>query len=274
VPDDLIVTVAGVGAETTRAHNPALPHTPDEIAEDARRCADAGAAIYHLHCRSDDGEPTQDPQRFRDCVAAIRGRCDIVVQVSTGGAVWMGADERLGSLEARPEMASLTCGTTNFGQAVFSNPAPLMLDFARRMTALRVKPELEIFDLGHLDNAAWLCAKAPLPGPQHYDLVLGVPGALAGLPRNLCALTQRLPAGSTWTATGVGRSHLPVALTALAEGGGVRCGLEDQVEYLPGRLARGNAELVERIVRLGGELGRPAASPARAREILGLTEER
>jgi 3-keto-5-aminohexanoate cleavage enzyme len=274
VSDDLIITVAPCGAETMRSHNPAVPYTPDEIAAEARRAFDAGARMVHVHARWDDGTPTQDAGRFRATVDAIRAAVpDMIVQVSTGGAVGMTPAERLGSLESQPDMASLTCGTVNFGQGVFENPAPLMLEFARAQLAAGVRPELEIFDLGHLDNARWLIGKAPLDGPQHYDLVLGVPGGAAGAPRNVIALADRLPQdGSTWTATGIGRSFLPVVTTALAAGGHVRCGFEDQVEADPGRPASSNADLVERVVAIARLLDREPASPARARELLRLPQ--
>jgi 3-keto-5-aminohexanoate cleavage enzyme len=273
--DDLVITVAPCGAETTRRHNPAVPYTPQEIAAEARRSFEAGARMIHVHARWDDGTPTQDAGRFRETVAAIRAQApELIVQVSTGGAIGMTAQERLGSLAAEPEMATLTCGTVNFGQGVFENPAPLMLEFARAQVAAGVRPELEIFDFGHLDNAAWLAAKAPLPGPLHHDLVLGVPGGAGGTPRNVVALADRLPAGSTWSATGIGRSHLPVITTALACGGHVRLGFEDQVELAPGELAPSNASLVERAVRIAELMGRRVATPARAREILGLAGNR
>jgi 3-keto-5-aminohexanoate cleavage enzyme len=271
VSDDLIITVAPCGAETMRSHNPAVPYTPAEIAAEVRRSFEAGARMVHVHSRTDDGTPTQDAGRYRETVAAIRAAApEIVVQVSTGGAVGMSAEERLGSLAAEPEMASLTCGTVNFGAGVFENPAPLMLRFARALTKAGIRPELEIFDLGHLDNARWLCGRAPLAGPQHHDLVLGVPGGAAGTPENVVLLAGRLPAGATWSATGIGRSHLPVITTAIACGGHVRLGFEDQVELAPGELAPSNAALVERAVRIGELLGRPVATPARAREILAL----
>ncbi|HUZ85106.1 MAG TPA: 3-keto-5-aminohexanoate cleavage protein [Gaiellales bacterium] len=268
---ELVITVAPCGAETTRAHNPAVPFTPGEIAAEARRSFEAGARMIHVHARWDDGTPTQDPGRYRATVEAIRDAApELIVQVSTGGAIGMTAEERLGSLAARPEMATLTCGTVNFGSGVFENPAPLMLDFARTLVGAGVRPELEIFDFGHLDNARWLAGRAPLQGPLHHDLVLGVPGGAAGTALNVVALADRLPAGSTWTATGIGRSHLEVIGTAIACGGHVRLGFEDQVELSPGVLAPSNAALVERAVRLGELLGRPVATPARARELLGL----
>jgi 3-keto-5-aminohexanoate cleavage enzyme len=272
VSDELVITVAPCGAETMRSHNPAVPYTPDEIATEARRAFDAGARMVHVHARLDDGTPTQDAGRYRETVGAIREAApEMIVQVSTGGAVGMTPAERLGSLESQPDMASLTCGTVNFGRGVFENPAPLMLEFARAQLAARVRPELEIFDLGHLDNARWLIGKAPLEGPQHYDLVLGVPGGAAGTPRNVVALADRLPQdGSTWSATGIGGSFLPVITTALAAGGHVRCGFEDQIEADPGRLATSNAELVERVVAIARLLGREPASPAGARRLLRL----
>jgi 3-keto-5-aminohexanoate cleavage enzyme len=272
VSDELIITVAPCGAETMRSHNPAVPYTPDEIAAEARRAFDAGARMVHVHARLDDGTPTQDAGRYRETVGAIREAApEMIVQVSTGGAVGMTPAERLGSLESQPDMASLTCGTVNFGRGVFENPAPLMLEFARAQLAARVRPELEIFDLGHLDNARWLIGKVPLDGPQHYDLVLGVPGGAAGTPRNVVAFADRLPQdGSTWSATGIGGSFLPVITTALAAGGHVRCGFEDQIEADAGRLATSNAELVERVVAIARLLGREPASPARARRLLRL----
>ena len=244
---DLVITVAPCGAETTREQAPGVPYTPDEIADEARLAFDAGARMVHVHARWDDGTPTQDADRYIATVAAIRRRApDMIVQVSTGGAIGMTAEERLGSLAAEPEMAS------------------------RAQLAAGVRPELEIFDAGHLDNARWLAAKAPLEGPQHHDLVLGVPGGIAGTAQNVVMLSDRLPTGSTWSATGIGRSFLPVVTAALACGGHVRCGFEDQVEVEPGVPAASNADLVARVAAIAKLLGRSPATPARARELLGL----
>jgi 3-keto-5-aminohexanoate cleavage enzyme len=271
VTEPLLITVALCGAETTRDHNPAVPFTPAEIAAEARRSFDAGARMAHVHARWDDGTPTQDADRYVATVEAIRAAApELIVQVSTGGAVGMTPAERLGSLAARPEMATLTCGTVNFGKGVFENPAGLMLQFARAQLAAGIKPELEIFDLGHLDNARWLAAKAPLTGTQHYDLVLGVPGGAAGTPQNVVTLAERLPPGSTWSATGIGPSSVPVIMTAIAAGGHVRVGFEDQVELAAGVLAGSNAELVERAARIGELAGRRVPTPAQARALLGL----
>jgi 3-keto-5-aminohexanoate cleavage enzyme len=272
VTADLVITVALCGAETTREQAPGVPYTPDEIAAEARRAFDAGARMVHVHARWDDGTPTQDAGRYVDTVRAIREQApEMIVQVSTGGAIGMTADERLGSLAAEPDMATLTCGTVNFARGVFENSAPLMLEFARAELAAGVRPELEIFDAGHLDNAVWLAAKAPLEGPQHYDLVLGVPGGIAGTAQNVVMLSDRLPRGSTWSATGIGRSFLSVTTATLACGGHVRCGFEDQVEVEPGMPAGSNADLVDRVVAIAALVGREPAAPARALELLGLT---
>ena len=249
-----------------------MPYTPDEIADEARRAFDAGARMVHVHARWDDGTPTQDADRYRETVAAIREAApDMIVQVSTGGAIGMTAEERLGSLAAAPEMASLTCGTVNFGRGVFENPAPLMLEFARAQLAAGVRPELEVFDAGHLDNAALAGGEGAARGRPAPRPGAGVPGGIAGTAQNVVLLSDRLPAGSTWSATGIGRSFLPVTTAAIACGGHVRCGFEDQVEVEPGVPAGSNADLVARVAAIAELLGRSPPTPARARELLGLT---
>jgi len=270
--DKLIITVAGVGAETTRAAQPNLPISAQEIGEDAARCREAGAGIYHLHVRRPDGSPTQDKDVFAAALAEIRARTDIIVQTSTGGAMGMTADERLQPLDLDPEMASLTTGTANFGDEVFFNDAALMREFYTRMQAKGVRPEFEIFEGGQVDNALRLVKQFGPAGPlMHWDFVLGVPGSMSGEPRNLAFLVDRIPAeASTWTATGIGRWHMPVTMTALALGGNVRLGLEDNIFYHKGVLADGNAQLVARVARLAAEWGRECATPDEARRILKL----
>jgi 3-keto-5-aminohexanoate cleavage enzyme len=269
--EKLIITVAGVGAETTREAQPALPVTAAEIGADAARCAEAGAAIYHLHVRAADGSPTQSEEMFAAAIGEIRARSDIIIQTSTGGAMGMSADERLQPLALNPEMASLTTGSSNFGDDVFLNDTALMNEFYRRMQERGVRPEFEIFEAGQIDNALRLVRRFGPAGPlMHWDFVLGVPGSMSGEPRNLTFLADRLPEGSTWTCTGIGRWHMPVAMTALALGGNVRLGFEDNVFYHRGVLARENAELVRRVVRLAAEWDRPAATPDEARRLLKL----
>jgi 3-keto-5-aminohexanoate cleavage enzyme len=269
--EKLIITVAGVGAETTKQAQPALPVTAVEIGVDAARCAEAGAAMYHLHVRDAAGSPTQAKEVFAAAIDEIKKRSDIIIQTSTGGAMGMTADERLQPLELGPQMASLTTGTANFGDDVFFNDTALMTEFYTRMQAQGVRPEFEIFEAGQIDNALKLVKKYGPAGPlMHWDLVLGVPGSMSGEPRNLIFLVDQLPAGSTWTCTGIGRWHMPVAMTALALGGNVRLGFEDNIFYRRGVLAESNAALVARIARIAGEWDRQTATPDEARQILKL----
>ena len=270
--DKLIITVAGVGAETTKEAQPALPVTAAEIGADAARCAEAGASMYHLHVRDAAGSPTQAQAVFAAAIAAIRERTDIIIQTSTGGAMGMSADERLQPLELDPEMASLTTGTANFGDDVFFNDTALMTEFYTRMQKKGVRPEFEIFEAGQMDNALKLVRKLGPAGPlMHWDFVLGVPGTMMGEPRNLVFLVDSIPAeGSTWTCTGIGRWHMPVTMAALALGGNVRLGFEDNIFYQKGVLAESNAQLVQRVVRLAREFDREPATPDEARQILQL----
>jgi len=269
---DLIITVAGVGAETTREAQPSLPITAEEIGVDAARCREAGAAMYHLHVRRPDGTPTQDREVFAAAIAEIRKRTDIIIQTSTGGAMGMTADERLQPLELDPEMASLTTGTANFGDEVFFNDTALMKEFYQRMQARGVRPEFEIFEHGQIDNALRLVKEFGPAGPlMHWDFVLGVPGSMNGEPRNLMFLVDSIPKeGSTWTCTGIGRWHMPAAMTALALGGNVRLGFEDNIFLHRRVLAESSAQLVERVVRVAGEWKREPATPDEARQILQL----
>lgn len=268
--EPVIITSALVGAEVSKAQNPHLPVTVEEIIADAVRVRQAGAAMVHLHVRDEQGRPTQDREIFARVIEGIRRETDLIIQVSTGGAVGMTAAERLQPLDCQPDLATLTCGSVNFGDEIFANPWPLIKEFARSLQARAIKPELEIFDAGMLENVRRLLREGLLQPPLHVDFVLGVPGGLAGTVRNLSYLVDSLPVGSTWSVAGIGRSQLPLAMAALAMGGHVRVGLEDNIYYRRGELAD-NRRLVERIVRLAGELERPVATPAEARKILGLT---
>ncbi|HEY9084352.1 MAG TPA: 3-keto-5-aminohexanoate cleavage protein [Candidatus Tyrphobacter sp.] len=267
--DPLIVTCAPVGAEVMPHQTPYLPVTPHALGETAAAIRAAGASIVHVHCRNDDGSNTHAVERFREAYAAIRARSDLIVQFSTGGAIGMSAQERAAVLELCPEMASLTCGTVNFGEGVFENSFPLMRMLLQRMHEFGVRPELEIFDKGHLSNARRLEREGLLAFPQHVEFVLGVPGGLEATVQNLCDLVDDLPAGCTWSVAGIGRAQLPMATAAIAMGGHVRVGLEDNLYYSKGRLAR-NEELVERVARIAREVGREVAQPDEARAMLGL----
>jgi 3-keto-5-aminohexanoate cleavage enzyme len=267
--DPLIITVAPVGAEVTPDQTPYLPITPEQLGATARAIRAAGAAIVHVHCRNDDGTNTHDVERFRAAQAAIRAAGDLIVQFSTGGAIGMTPEERAAPLVLRPEMATLTCGTVNFGDDVFENSFPIMRGIAARMDAYGVTPELEVFDLGHVANAKRLAAEGVIRLPAHVDFVLGVPGALEASVENLVDCVRALPAGCTWSVAGTGRMQLPLAVVAITMGGHVRVGLEDNLYYSKGRLAR-NEELVARVARIAEELGRPVSTPDQARAILGL----
>ena len=265
-----LITVAPTGAETVKADHPVLPVTPSEIGATARDCQVAGAAMIHLHARDANARPTLDLGILGELVAAVREAGDLIVQLSTGGAVTDPFEDRLRVLELAPESCSLTLGTVNFGDDVFHNPWWFIVELYRRTQAMGVLPEFEIFDLGHVATLQRLldAEGAPASGHVHCDLVCGVPGGMSGDPETVLAVAQRLPRGATWSATGVGRTTLPVLLTALAAGGHLRVGLEDTLSYLGGRPARDNAELVERAATLAGLAARPAMTPAEARTVL------
>lgn len=273
--EKLIITVAVCGAEVTRKDTPYIPITPEEIAQQTYEAYLAGASIVHLHVRDENGNPTQDPEIFKRTVRLIREKCPgIIVQVSTGGAVWMTPEERLQSLEADPDMATLTTGTVNFGNDVFYNSMPMIEKFASVMKERGIMPEFECFDLGHINNAMVLVKKGLVQGHLHFDFVMGVPGGIAANARNLVAMVDSLPPGATWSVAGIGRREFPMAAMAIVMGGHVRVGLEDNIYIEKGVLAKSNAELVEKVVRLARELGRPIATAKEAREILQLGERK
>ncbi|HEY3367443.1 MAG TPA: 3-keto-5-aminohexanoate cleavage protein [Symbiobacteriaceae bacterium] len=269
--EKLVITVALDGAEVTKAQNPHLPITPAEIAADAVACRNAGAAMVHVHGRLPDGTPTQSRGVYAEILREISSRTDIIVQTSTGGAVGMSAEERLQPVFLKPEMASLSAGTVNFGRGVFWNSPDLIEQFAKTMVEHGVVPEIECFDLGHIDNALALVKQSILALPLHFDFVMGVPGGIAPTIRNLLHMAESLPPGCTWSVAGIGRAQLPLANAAILLGGHVRVGFEDNLYYTKGVLAT-NAMLVERVVRLARELGRELATPAEARRILRLPE--
>ena len=272
--EKLIITAAICGAEVTKEQNPNVPYTVEEIVREAKSAVDAGAAIVHLHVREDDGTPTQSHVRFQECTEAILKACPNVILIpSTGGAVGMTPDERLDSTNTTPipEMATLDCGTCNFGDEIFDNTMPTMRAFGKRMIEKGIKPEYECFEMGHLDTILTMARKGEVPGaPMQFNFVLGVPGCTPATVDNLCWLGKNIPAGSTWTATGIGRYAFQLAAPAIVMGGNVRVGFEDNLYLSKGVLAQSNGELVAKVVRLANELGRPIATSDEAREILGL----
>ncbi|NLO90784.1 MAG: 3-keto-5-aminohexanoate cleavage protein [Elusimicrobia bacterium] len=268
----VIITCAITGAETTREHNPALPMTPEEIASAAADARRAGAAVLHLHVRDEKGAPTQSLDVFKKTIGLIRKKTDIVVEVTTGGAVGMTPEERLQPVTLEPEMASLDCGTVNFGDEYIVNTLPTMREFASAMKKHRVRPTLECFDLSHIYASHVLIKEGLIAPPFHYGLVLNVPGGVRYEPEVLDFFVRKLPQGSFWTAMGIGRASLPVVYNTLAMGGCIRVGFEDNVYYSKGVLAKSNAELVERAARLGREAGLTPASPSDVRKLLQLRE--
>ena len=266
-----VITAAIVGAEVTRSQTPHLPYTAEEIAAEAARCVDAGAAIIHLHVRAKDGAPSQDRALFEAAIQAIRGCCDAVIQVTTGGAVGMGLEERLNGLFCGPEMGTLSCGSINFGEGVFVNTLPDMRVIARTMAAERVAAELELYELGHLDTARRLVSEGLLRPPLWVQLVLGVPGALAARDRILRFFVSELDADTHWGVAAMGRHQLPMARLALELGGHVRVGLEDNIYLRRGVLAEGSAPLVEQAALLARGCGREPASPSWVRARIATT---
>ncbi|WP_223645918.1 3-keto-5-aminohexanoate cleavage protein [Corallococcus sp. EGB] len=270
----MVLTAAMVGAETTREQTPYLPITAEEIAEDAVKCREAGAAMVHLHVRTAEGKPSQDAELFRAAIRAIRKRTDVLIQVSTGGAVGMGVDERCGGLTLtgadKPDMATLTTGTVNFGEEVFWNPRPLVRDIAKRIKSIGLRPELECFDVGMIDEARYLAKEGLVELPAHFDFVLGVPGTLQARPEVLDLMIASLPEGSTWTVAGVGRQQLPFVDEAAQRGGNARVGLEDNIYVSKGVLAKGNFELVAEAAKRARAAGRELATPEQARQLLRL----
>jgi 3-keto-5-aminohexanoate cleavage enzyme len=276
--DKLIITAAICGAEVTKEQNPAVPYTVEEIVREAKSAVDAGAAIVHLHVRYDDGTPTQSRDRFQECEEAILKECPNVILIpSTGGAVGMTPDERLQSTDTTPlpEMATLDCGTCNFGDEIFDNTMPTMRAFGKRMMERGIKPEYECFEMGHLDTIINMARKGQAPGaPMQFNFVLGVPGCTPATVDNLCWLVKNIPAGSTWTATGIGRYAFQLAAPAIVMGGNVRVGFEDNLYLERGVLAKSNGELVDKVVRMAKLLGREVANSDEAREILSLKPRR
>src|SRR5215470_2352409 len=268
-----LITVAPTGAEVSKADVPQLPTTLEELVAQAKDCQEAGAGLVHVHIRDAEHRPTLDLGRLRETVAALRAETALVVQLSTGGSVHDPLDVRLAVLDAAPESCSLTCGTVNFGDEVFVNPWPFMVELFEKARDAQVVPEFELFDLGHVAALRRLLDTCGLPwgGKVHVDFVMGVPGGMPGTTAALVAGVQALPPEVTsWSATGIGRTHLPVMAAALSLGGHLRVGMEDNVFYSRGRVVSSNAELVQRAARLATELQRPPMTPADVRDLLGL----
>ena len=269
----LLITVAPTGAETAKADCPQLPTTLDELVATAVACEAAGAAMIHVHIRDDEHRPTLDLTRLTDTVQALRESTDLIVQLSTGGSVHDPLEDRLKVLDAEPDSCSLTMGTTNFGNDVFLNPWPFVCDLYQLSQERKVVPEFELFDLGHVAALHRLLGKYGLPygGKVHVDLVMGVPGGMPGTADALVAAVAALPDQTTsWSATGIGRSTLAVALASLSKGGHLRVGMEDVLTLARGVPVEHNEQLVSRAVALGKLVQREPMTTAEARSLLGV----
>ncbi len=266
----LIITCALVGAELTREQTPYLPLSPAELADSACGAFEAGARMVHLHVRDGNGQPTCNEEVFAEVIRRIRSRCNPIIQVSTGGAIGDSDVDRFRPLQSGPDMGSLTTGSVNFGNDVFLNPRPFVESLAKEMKSKGIKPEIEVFDAAMLETGIALKDKGLIDAPLHFDLVLGVPGGLAATERNLKFLVEGIPAGSTWSVAAIGRHQFPMARLAIEMGGHVRVGMEDNIYLEKGVLAKSNAELVAKVVKMAEDLGRPIATAEQARKMLHL----
>jgi 3-keto-5-aminohexanoate cleavage enzyme len=273
--DKLIITCAISGAEVTKEHNPSVPYTVEEMVEAADAAYKTGASIIHLHARFDDGKPTQNKERYQEIHNAIKKRCpELIIQVSTGGAVGMSREERSDVLNIKPEMATLDCGTLNFGgDEIFVNTENDIIYFADKMNELNVRYEMECFEKGHIDTTMRLIKKGIIKGHLHYSFVLGVNGGMTGEERDFIFLKESLPINSTYSVAGIGRYEFSLAELSIQHGGHVRVGLEDNIYIEKGVLAKSNAELVEKVVQIAKKYNREIATPKEARIILGMGEE-
>lgn len=275
-PGALIISAATTGSWPTKAQNPNVPTTPAEIARAAIACGEAGAAIVHVHVRDDDERVTCDPERYAQVRELVeQAGSDVIINMSTGGGAGSSSDEeRLAPVALAPEVASFDCGSLNFGERVFINSPAFLHELAKRMNERGVKPEIECFEPGHIWNALRLIEEGFLEPPFWFQFVLGVRGGSPPEVKQLVHMVEMLPAGAHWSVCGIGRAQLPLGMAAMAMGGHVRTGLEDNIWYHKGELAQSNAQLVERLARIAGELGRPLATPNQARALLGLPEVR
>lgn len=270
-----IITVATTGAWPTKEHNPNIPLTPEEIANDVYECYKAGAAVAHLHMRDDDGKGTMSAEKFAETVKLIKEKCDIVINLTTSGDLNATDETRQAHLKLlKPELASYDCGTMNWMHStLFVNHPKFLEELGYTMQENGVKPEIEIFDAGMVYNSLFYLKKGVLKGPLHYQFVLGAAGGTAATVENLVYLKGLIPKDSTWSALGIGQGHLPIMYAAIALGGHIRVGMEDNVYYAKNKLAKSNAELVARAARVIREANKEVATPEEARKILGLHRE-
>ncbi len=279
--DPVLLTCAISGAVADRAQCPAIPYTPAEYAAEARRAVDEGASMIHIHARRPDGTPSYEIEDFRAITEAIRGEADVVINYSTG-AVGVPVEKRVAYLRAlRPEVAALNMGSMNYAKysrrrrefvfsMVFANPFEEIVALLEAMNELGIKPEHECFDLGHVGSLEPLVHKGVLRPPLHVSCVMGVLGGVPPTARNLAAMVDNIPAGSHWGVIGVSRAQWTLVAAALALGGSVRVGLEDNFHLPDGEMARSNGDLVARARRMAEDAGRRVATVGEARQLIGV----
>jgi 3-keto-5-aminohexanoate cleavage enzyme len=271
IDDPVIITVAPTGPLTTRENHPGLPVTPREIGEAVAEAAAAGAAVAHIHARDQDQQPTADPEIYAEIAREIRSRCDIVVQASTGVGLEVSCEDRLqiiSSDQVEVTMATLNPASMTFGQGTFSNPPWFVEQLVALMRDHGIQPELEVYDFGHVPLCLELVKRGLVKGPLQFSFVMGVRGGMPGDPALLPALVSMLPEDAIWQAIGIGRAQLPLSFAALAQGGNLRVGYEDNVYFRKGELAQSNAQFVTRAVELVHTAGREVATAAHVRERL------
>ncbi len=273
IMDKLIITVALTGNVPTKKMNPNVPISPDEIADDVRRCAEAGASLFHIHARDDDQKPTLNTEVFKKIVRKIKKTCpEVIIQLSTGARAGKGWDERANPVRLLPEMASFTTGSNNLPGIIYENSPQFIEYLAGVFKETKVKPEIEVFETGMISNALFLHKKGFIEIPMHFNFVLGAPGAMPGTVKNLLFLSESIPSDSTWSVAGIGKAQIPLATTAIVLGGHVRIGLEDSL-YMPDGSLATNAKLVEKVVTLNREIGRNISTPAETRAILKINRK-
>ncbi|MBW9171593.1 3-keto-5-aminohexanoate cleavage protein [Clostridium estertheticum] len=268
----VLLTVATTGAWPQKKDTPYIPLQPEEIAEEICACAKAGASIAHIHVRDDENQASMSFEKFEQTVKIVRKSCDIVINLTTSGGIGLTDDIRIKPFSVlKPEMASFDCGSMNWqNSTVFENSPKFLEKAGLAMQENNVKPEIEVFDAGMVYNALYYLKKGFLKAPLHFQFVLGVPGGMTATVENLMFLKSLIPVDSTWGALGIGKQHLPIMYAALALGGNLRVGMEDNIYYRFGELAKSNVDFIERTKRIVTELDKQIATPAEARAILGL----
>lgn len=272
--DKRIISVATTGSYPRKEDNPNVPITPEEIARDIYQCYLAGAAVAHIHVREPDGTPSMETKYFSEITKLVRQHedCDIILNFTTSGGVRWSEEQRLDpAVQLRPEMASFDCGSMNWRHStVFMNQPAFLERLAGTLQELNIKPEIEIFNSGMLSEARYYIKKGVLGTPAHFQLCLGVPGGADATVKELLHLRELLPEGSTWSAFGVGRNAMSILYAAIALGGHIRVGMEDNIKLTRDKLADSNAQLVARAKQALELYGCQAATPEEARQILGI----